>query len=152
MGRFVQKINSFSLVGLDTVLLIYHFESNPKYLPLTSELFAKIEAGAPSGLTSTITLLEIIVRPLAMGLPEVARKYEALLANFPNLEIVDLDRDIIRLAAGLRAGYRLRPPDALQAAASLVHGAGALITNDHRLKRLNDKLEVILLDEFLGKS
>lgn len=149
MGRFVQKINSFSLVGLDTVLFIYHFESNPKYLPLTSELFAKIEAGAPSGLTSTITLLEIIVRPLAMGLPEVARKYEALLANFPNLEIADLDRDIIRRAAHLRAEYRIRPPDALQVAASLIHGAGAFFTNNRLLKRLNHELEVIILDDFI---
>ena len=43
-----------------------------------------------------------------------------------------------------------RIADALQAAASLVFGAGALITNDRRLKRLNDILEVIVLDEYLA--
>jgi predicted nucleic acid-binding protein len=149
MDRFAQKIKSFSLVGLDTVLFIYHFESNPKYLALTGELFTNIETGTPSGLTSTITLLEIIVRPFAMGLPEIASKYETLLVNFPNLKIADIDRDIIRRAARLRAKYGIRPPDALQAAASLVHGAGAFITNDRSLKRLNEELEVITLDDFI---
>ncbi len=70
------------------------------------------------------------------------------MANFPNLKIADLDRDVIRQAAGLRAEYHLRPPDALQAAASLVYGADAFITNDRHLERLRDKLEVLILDDF----
>jgi predicted nucleic acid-binding protein len=73
--------------------------------------------------------------------------YEALLVNFPNLDIVDLDRDVIHQAARLRAEYRIRPPDALQAGACLLYGSDVFITNDGLLKRLQDKLEVIILDE-----
>jgi predicted nucleic acid-binding protein len=133
---------------LDTAIFIYHFEENPAYLPLTRELLSSIEAGERKGVTSTITLMEIIVKPLALGQIDVARKYEALLANFPNLEIIDLDRDVIRLAARLRAEYRIRPPDALQAAACLQHGAQAFITNDDRLKRLQDKIAVLVLEDY----
>ena len=152
MGRFADRLTPFPIVGLDTAVFIYHFEENSKYLPLTLELFSSIEAGERVGVTSTITLLEILVRPLALNRPDVARKYELLLANFPNLKIVDLDRDVIRLAARLRAEFRLRSPDALQAGAALTQEAGAFITNDRRLERLQDKFDVIVLEDFVEEG
>ena len=149
MDRFTERIRSFSVIGLDTAIFIYHFEENPTYLPLTRELLSSIEMGERKGVTSAITLMEIIVKPLTMGQVDVARKYEAMLVNFPNLDIVDLDRDVIRQAARLRAEYRIRPPDALRVGASLLYGADVFITNDGLLKRLKDKLEVIILDDFV---
>jgi predicted nucleic acid-binding protein len=65
---------------------------------------------------------------------------------FPNLDVVDITRDVARRAAQLRAGYRLRPADALQVAAALLHGATAFVTNDRQLARV-DALTVIVLDE-----
>ena len=148
MGQLSEKLKPYPVIGLDTAIFIYHFEENPAYLPLTRELLSSIESGERKGVTSAITLMEIIVKPLALGQIDVARKYEALLANFPNLEIIDLDRDVIRLAARLRAEYRIRPPDALQAAACLQHGAQAFITNDDLLKRLQDKIVVLVLEDY----
>ena len=83
------------------------------------------------------------------GADRYSPKYEAMLANYPNLDIVDLDRDVIRQAARLCAKYRIRPPYALQVGASLLYGADVFITNDGLLKRLQDKLEVIILDDFV---
>lgn len=148
MGQLNEKLKPYPVIGLDTAIFIYHFEENPAYLPLTRDLLSSIESGERKGITSTITLMEIIVKPLTLGRIDVARKYEALLANFPNLEIIDLDRDVIRLAARLRAEYRIRPPDALQAAACLQHGAQAFITNDDLLKRLQDKIAVLVLEDY----
>jgi len=152
MGRLTERLRPFSVIGLDTAIFIYHFEENPAYLPLTRELLSGIEMGTRRGVTSTITLMEIIVKPLALGRQDVARKYEALLVNFPNLAMVDLDRDVIRQAARLRAEYRIRPPDALQASASLLQGADAFITNDRHLERLQERLDVVILDDFIGSD
>jgi len=151
VGQLSEKLKPYPVIGLDTAIFIYHFEENPAYLPLTRELLSSIESGERKGVTSAITLMEIIVKPLALGQIDVARKYEALLANFPNLEIIDLDRDVIRLAARLRAEYRIRPPDALQAAACLQHGAQAFITNDDLLKRLQDKIVVLVLEDYAAR-
>jgi predicted nucleic acid-binding protein len=52
---------------LDTAIFIYHFEKHPSYFPLTQEIFSGIEAGLRKGVASTITLMEIIVKPLALG-------------------------------------------------------------------------------------
>jgi predicted nucleic acid-binding protein len=152
MGGLSERLGSISVVGLDTSIFIYHFESHPRYFQLTQEIFSGIEAGLRKGVTSTITLMEVSVKPLALGRQDIARKYEALLVNFPNLDIVDLDRNVIRQAARLRAEYRIRPPDALQASVSLLYGAEVLITNDGLLKRLQDKLEVIVLDDFIDEA
>src|SRR5450759_2050956 len=150
MGRLNERLGSCTKLGLDTSLFIYHFENHPVYSPLTQELFSGIEMGERKGITSPITLMEIIVRPLALGRQDIARKYEALLVNFPNLAMVDLDRDVIRQAARLRADYRLRPPDALQVSACLLSGAEVFITNDRQIERLKDILDIVILDDLLG--
>jgi len=150
MGRFEGRIRPHSIIGLDTTLFIYHFEQHPRYSPLTRELYSGIEKGEWSGITSAITLMEIIVKPLSLGLQDIARKYEALLMNFPNLRVIDLDRDVVRKAANLRAKYHLRPPDALQVGACLLRGADFFITNDRQIERISEELDVVILDDLLS--
>jgi predicted nucleic acid-binding protein len=93
--------------------------------------------------------MEINVHPWRVGREDVARKYETLLMNFPNLEIVDIDRDIARVAAQLRARFDVRPPDALQVASSLIAGARGFLTIDRRLSGLQSLAEIIVLDDYL---
>ena len=75
-------------------------------------------------------------------------KYESLLVNFPHLKIVSLGREVVRHAAQIRASHHIRPADALQVAACLVHGGKAFVTNDRQLTRLQKMLEVIILDDY----
>jgi len=49
----------------------------------------------------------------------------------------------------LRAKYNVSPPDALQVVASLSFGAKAFLTNDKRLSKLQELIDVIVLDDFL---
>jgi len=149
MDRFVQKLKKLEVVGIDTPLFIYHLEANKRYSDLTQKSFSSMENGNWHGVTSIVTLMEINVRPWRIGREDVARKYETLLMNFPNLEIVDIDRDIARVAAQLRARFDVRPPDALQVASSLVAGARGFLTNDRRLSGLQSLAEIIVLDDYL---
>ena len=146
MGRFDERLASHTVVGLDTSVLIYHLEAHPQYLPLTQELLAGVEAGRWTAIISTVTLMEVTVRPWQLGRPAVARAYEALLAHFPHLILADITRDVARQAARLRAQHRIRPADALQVAAALVHGATAFVTNDRLLGRLAPMLDMVMLD------
>ncbi len=148
MERLIEKLKEAGVVGIDTPVFIYHLEAHPQYTPLTQAIFSGLEAGKWRAVTSVITLMEITVRPWQVGRADIARKYEALLVNFPNLAILDIQRDVTRTAAQLRARYSLRPPDALQAAASLHGGAKAFVTNDRRLSALQDLFDVLVLDDF----
>jgi predicted nucleic acid-binding protein len=144
-----KQLISYAAFGLDTSIFIYHLEAHPTYLPLTQEIFSCIARGEKPAVTSTITLMEIIVRPLQLGRQGIARKYEALLTNYPHLTLVEIDRDVARQAAQLRAEYQLRPADALQVAACLCYQMPVFITNDPHLARLTPRIQVIILDDLL---
>lgn len=149
MERLVQKLTKLGLVGIDTSIFIYHLESHQRYSGLTQKTLSSLESGKWKGVASTITLMEINVHPWRIGREDVARKYETLLMNFPNLEIIDIDRDVARVAAQFRARFDVRPPDALQVAASLNSGAQGFMTNDHRLSVLGSLTEIIVLDDYI---
>lgn len=148
MDRLRQRITRHAIIGLDTSVFIYHLEAHPRYLPLTQELLAGVQAGRQTAITSTITVMELTVRPWQVGRPAVAREYETLLVHFPHLTLADVTRDVARRAAQLRARHRIRPADALQVATALVHGATAFVTNDRRLTQLSPELDTVVLDEF----
>jgi predicted nucleic acid-binding protein len=116
---------------------------------LTFELLSGIESGQWSAVISTISLMEIAVRPWQLSAGAIAAEYEALLVNLPNLAIVDVTRDVAREAARLRASKGFRPADALVAATALVSESTALVTNDKTFARLRDRIDVVLLDELL---
>jgi predicted nucleic acid-binding protein len=149
MDAFKKRLTQAKLIGLDTSIFIYFLENNPRYSPLVKVALAGIENGKWKGVTSTISLMEISVRPWQLGHETAAREYEAVLAHFPNLSIVDVDRTVARKAAQLRAKYSISPPDALQIATSLNSRARAFLTNDKRLSKLQELIEILLLDDFV---
>ena len=149
MDEFSKRLSKAKVIGLDTSVFIYFLENNEKYGPLARITINGIENGKWEGVTSTITLMEITVRPWQTGQESIAREYEAVLVHFPNLSVVDVDRDVARIAAQLRAKYNVAPPDALQVAASLNYGAKAFLTNDRRLSRLQDLIDVLVMDDFV---
>lgn len=151
MGGFRGQLTSAGVVGLDTSIFIYYLESNPNYMPLTKTVFDDMEAGKFQGITSTITLMELTVHPWRLGNENIAREYEAVLVNFPNLSILDIDRNVARSAAQLRANFNVSSADALQVAASLQTGAKIFLTNDRRLSPLQEVIEILLLDDFVGR-
>ena len=102
-GLVEERLARHTVVGLDTSIFIYHLEAHPRYLRLTQALLAGIQAGRQRAVTSTVTIMELTVRPWQVDRPAVAREYEALLVHFPNLTLADVTRDVARQAAQLRA-------------------------------------------------
>ncbi len=149
MGRITERLAGASRIAVDTAIFVYHLEAHPVYLHLTREIFTGIEQGRWQGVTSTITLVEINVRPIQLGYLEIARQYETLLVNFPNLSINDIDRKVARTAARIRADFRVRPPDALQISTALVSEADAFLTNDQQLRRLQPVIDIVILADFV---
>jgi len=149
VDEFSKRLAKAKVIGLDTPIFIYFLENNERYGPLAQLTLNGIEKGKWQGVTSTITLMEITVRPWQLGRESAAREYEAILVHFPNLSVVDVDRNVARAAAQLRAKYNVSPPDALQVAASLSFGAKAFLTNDKRLSRLQELIDILVLDDFM---
>ncbi len=143
-----ELLGRYSVLGLDTMTFIYHFEENEDYLPFTKALFGLIEDGRIEGKTSVITRLEILVKPKEEGNELLADEYRLILENFPHLEVIPVDAKVADLASVIRAKYKLRTPDAIQLATSILKGAQAFVTNDESLKKVKE-IESIVMREVL---
>jgi predicted nucleic acid-binding protein len=133
------------------MIFIYHLEDHPIYAQATEVPFESWEAGSTSGVTSIITLLEILIKPKRDGNLEAAKDYKEMLTTFPNLDLVNLDLELADRASGLRAKYNLKTPDAIQIAATLQTGGTAFVTNDPDFKRVAE-VEVLVIDELIAEE
>ena len=136
------------VVGLDTMVFIYHFEENQAYSPLTFSIFESLEEGNFNGITSILTLLEILVKPKKENNLLLTERYKLLFETFPNLQVKTLNENIADIASSLRANYNINTPDAIQIATSLEAKADIFITNDVTLKKISE-IKVLLLSEML---
>jgi len=144
-------LKPYSCLGLDTMPFIYHFQEERIYLPFTRALFALIEDGLIEAKTSVITELEILVRPREEGNELLANEYRFILESFPHLEIVEVDGRIADFAAAIRAKYKVRSPDAIQIATSILKGAQAFVTNDVSLRKVKET-ETIIMKEVVERT
>jgi predicted nucleic acid-binding protein len=135
-------------VALDTSIFVYHVQGNPRYLPATDHLFAWLERLSSSAVTSCISMTELLVQPIREGDEKLVGEFFLLLTRYPNLEWMPTTVPIAALAARFRATYRLRTPDALQAATAVYSTATGLITNDVSFRRVTE-LQVLVLDDLL---
>ena len=149
-ARIRETLQRRKAYGIDTMVFIYHFEENPTYTPFTKPLFEFIEAGEARGVTSTLSLMEILVKPMQVGDLAAVEDYKYALTNFPNLKLRSLDLEVAEKAAELRAKHHIRPPDAIQIGTSLIEEAEAFITNDSKLKGISE-IEIIIMKEIIEK-
>ena len=149
MANLEQQLAAHSIIGLDTSIFIYHFEAHPDYLPLTRRILKEVESGRRQAVTSTVTLMELTVLPWRINRPDIARQYEILLTNFPNLQIIEVSREVARRAAQLRAEFNIRPADALQVGTAFTNEATVWVSNDKKLRRLASIVDVVILDDFI---
>lgn len=140
-----------SVVGFDTMSLIYFMEEHPTYSKVVDPFFEAIERGEFTVSTSMITLLEVLVRPIRSGDTKLVQKYRDILFNMDGLSIVPLDQPIAEEAARLRAFHNIRTPDSIQMATAIIGGATFFLTNDTRLPSLPG-LKTSILDNLKEDS
>jgi Predicted nucleic acid-binding protein, contains PIN domain len=133
-------------IFLDTAPLIYYIEENPLYTGVLNDLFTTGKTKKNQFISSVVTLIEVLVLPLREGKTELAETYKQILTGSHSIEIVDINVDISVIAARLRADKALKTPDAIQVATAIYTSSDYFLTNDKRLKSINE-IEVITVDE-----
>jgi predicted nucleic acid-binding protein len=139
-------LHGVTLLGLDTAPLIYLVEDHPQYADLVDEVARRISDGRVVGITSVVTLGEVMVQPFARGDVRLQQRYRDLLLYSLGFRTLPVDAVMAERAAELRARYGMRLPDALQIAVAIDERCEAFLTNDRRLARVTE-IRVLVLDD-----
>jgi predicted nucleic acid-binding protein len=117
-------------VYVDTSPVIYLIERVEPYLSASGPLWAALNAGTQTVVTSQLTLLEVLVKPLRDGNTAVANLFRSVLLGTVGLSCEPISLTILEAAAQIRAAHNLRAPDAIHAATALDAGCVLFVTND----------------------
>ncbi len=144
-----QTLLSHKLLCIDTNVLIYLLDNHPHYEALSTTIMRTIEAGQVFGVTSTITLAEVLTQPARMGNYQALQEYELYLTNFPNLTLQPVDAAVAREAARVRGAYKVKLADAIQLATARLTGADGIISNDKDWRGKTGTAALLILDDYL---
>ena len=123
-----------SRIFFDTNLFIYLLEDCGERGARVSGIIERMSERRDELLTSTLTLAEVLVKPLSAGDIAWADRYERLL-NTPGVSLLSFDRSCARIYAQLRQDRTLKPPDAIQLSCAASARCDLFLTNDDRLSR-----------------
>ncbi|MEP7291544.1 MAG: PIN domain-containing protein [Chloroflexota bacterium] len=144
--KISDALQGISLLSFDTSPLIYFVEQHPIYFDRMKAIMSYIDDQAVSGISSGLTLTEILTFPIRLGKISLVNRYEEILLNTRGFHLAPIDVKTCRTAADLRARHNLKTPDALQVAAALEANCDAFLTNDLGIKRVTE-IRVLVLDE-----
>jgi predicted nucleic acid-binding protein len=148
VGEIAGFLRRHRSIALDTSPFIYQMQAHPVYSALTHAVFLWIEATGHQAFTSTITMTELLVHCYRENDQRQLDSFYGLLMIYPNLHWIASDLETADVAARIRAMYKLRTPDAIQAATALRSGATGLVTNDPAFTRV-EGIETAVLDRYL---
>ena len=149
MRRLDDALPGIKKFGVDTAPIIYFVEGHPQYDALVTEVFQCIANSIFTGVTTVITLIEVLVHPLGQRNIHLQQEYRDLLLHSANFETLPVNITIAERAAELRTRHNLRVPDSIQVAAALEMGCEAFLTNDATLRRVRE-LHILVLSELEG--
>jgi len=121
-----------SRIFWDTNLFIYLFEDYGRLSKRVSRLRQSMLERGDQLVTSTLTLGEILVKPLEQGEEELARKYEQTITA--TSQVLPFDAKAARIYSQVRCDRSIRPPDAIQLACAAGATVDLFITNDLHLQ------------------
>ena len=122
-----------SRIFWDTNLFIYLFEGADEQAERVARLRRRMIERRDQLLTSTLTLGELLVKPLDAGRMDLARRYTQAMETAA--AILSFDQAAALAFAEIRRDRSIRPPDAIQLACAAAAGTDLFLTNDRRLAR-----------------
>jgi predicted nucleic acid-binding protein len=121
-------------VYLDSNVFIAAMESPGAHSDHAWWIINAIEESQIVGVTSEITLAEILVKPIELGDRDLAAAYEQMIMPGVNFEVLQVRREILIGAAQMRARRSsMRLPDAIHISTALASRCSHFVSDDQRL-------------------
>jgi uncharacterized protein len=136
---------------LDTNIVVYAIEGKNPWSDLLRELLLAIDARAIHTFTFELTIAEVLAKPLELGAIDLVATYEELLAPESLVRVIPIDRPILRSAAELCGGRRIKLADAIHVATAPQIGCEFMLTNDEQFgQRVQAPLQWLSLSHVMA--
>jgi len=129
--RFLTELARCRRVNLDTNILVYYLEDEPRRSELVTGLFRLVFGGSLEAVISVVVQMELLVKAIKTGDPDRA---ERVMELTDLLRVVGVSPLLAMEAAVVRAAG-LQVADALVLATGIVAECDATLTNDRRWER-----------------
>ncbi|HEY7342605.1 MAG TPA: PIN domain-containing protein [Ktedonobacterales bacterium] len=130
----------------DANVFIYTVEHIDPYRIVLDAFWRDVQSAHTSVLTSELSALEVLVRPIREGNIALEAAFRAVLFSSPDVQMLPVTISVLERAAQLRATTSLKTPDAIHAATALEHGCMLFVTNDATFRRVPGLPVTILAD------
>jgi predicted nucleic acid-binding protein len=135
-------------VYLDSNVFIAAMENPGAHSDHAWWIINAVEESQIVGVTSEITLAEVLVKPIELGDRDLAVAYEQMIASSASFEVLQVRRDILVGAARIRASRSsIRLPDAIHIATALASSCSHFVSDDRRLNSM-DNLKALGVNPF----
>ena len=124
-----------SRIFLDTNLFVYLFEDKGPRGTRATEIFNEVSLRGDEVLTSSLTLGELLVKPIEANDLALADRYRRAFRG-PTVKLISFDEAGAERYARIRKDRSIKAPDAIQLATAAAAGCDLFITNDDRLTRV----------------
>lgn len=146
-----EELAGINSIFLDTAPIIYYIEAHPQYGPLMKDIVNSFKSGAFEAYTSVISITEILPKPVSQNKTYLVETFMRFLKNEINLNLLNISPEIAEKAGNLRAKYNsLKTMDAIQLSAAIMAEAEIFVTNDIKLKQINEVKFLVLNDYVIG--
>ena len=119
-------------VSLDSNILLYFFEDTGARWARAAQILSALSVRGDFLVISTLTLGELLVKPLQAGDHSLANLYRSFVQG-PEVKLLDFNEAASELFARIRQDRQIKPPDAILLATAGSEECDLFITNDDRL-------------------
>lgn len=136
-----------SRIFWDSNLFIYFLEGNDERAAATKKLRQSMLDRGDQMLTSTLTMGEILVKPMSRNDQARCRLYEDVVGK--TALVLPFDLKAARRYSAIRSATAIKGPDAIQLACAGEAGVDLFVTNDRRLqgKKVDGIQFIVALDQ-----
>ena len=143
-----KEILKHKSIFLDTAPIIYYIEAHSIYGKMVKDIVYLFQNDQIHAFSSVITITEVIPKPISENKQELVDKFLKFLRNGKNFQLININDKIAERAGILRGKYKsLRTMDAIKIAAAIELGTKCFVTNDKKLKIVNE-IPILILTEY----
>jgi len=145
-----EDLSKVNTLFIDTAPIIYFIEAHPKYGQISKEIVTFFQSEDVEAYTTVLTLTEVLPAPISSDNKKLAQKFTDFFRSGKNFNLIDISDQIAERAGKLRGQHQsLRTIDAIQISAAIEMSVDVFITNDKKLKKLNNLIEILVLDDYI---